>query len=61
MADYEALTALIDVAGLKKEGKVSNNELEIVVLVIILLHASAIDNTGGYKVRWFCNMIFHVI
>lgn len=26
MADYEALTALIDVAGLKKEGKVRKKE-----------------------------------
>ena len=40
MADYEALTALIDVAGLKKEGKVRNNYkigLVIVQVRLVLL------------------------
>ena len=37
MADYEALTALIDVAGLKKEGKVRILLLDIKLVQVLLM------------------------
>ena len=53
MADYEALTALIDVAGLKKEGKVRKKEF------CVCHHGgeTSYDDIGGVNVRWFYSCV----